>query len=104
MGIDRTRPPNDRQRRRLIATTTIRLFYEASTANRALDAVAAGFPRDELNLITHQECVDIPDAMSALAPRLVTVAGVSPIFVIGLVAAVLSGTAGEVAGGACYTS
>jgi hypothetical protein len=82
-----------------MAATAIRLFYEASTVSRALNAVAAvGIPWDELNLITHQERLDILEAMSGWAPRLVTVKGVGPILVIGPVAAALSRTAGEVAG------
>ena len=82
-----------------MATTAIRLFYEASTASRALNAIAAvGFPRGELNLITHQKRVDTPEAMSGWVPRLVTVPWVGPILVIGPLAAALSGTAGEVAG------
>jgi hypothetical protein len=82
-----------------MATTIIRLFKEASTAHRALDALAAaGFPRDELNLIAHQERVDTLEAMSSWAPRVVAVPGVGAMLVIGSVAAALSGTAGEVAG------
>jgi hypothetical protein len=82
-----------------MATIAIRLFYEASTASRALNAIAAvGFPLGELNLITHQKRVDTPEAMSGWVPRLVTVPGVGPILVIGPLAAALSGTAGEVAG------
>jgi hypothetical protein len=46
-----------------MATTAIRLSYEASTAIRALNAIAAvEFPRGELNLITHQKRVDTPEA------------------------------------------
>jgi hypothetical protein len=82
-----------------MATTAIRLFYEASTASRALNTIAAvGFPLGELNLITHQKRVDTTEAMSGWVPRLVTVPGVGPILVIGPLAAALSGTAGEVAG------
>jgi hypothetical protein len=82
-----------------MATTVIRLFDDASTARRALDALAdKGFPRDELNLITHQERVDTPEAMSGWAPHIVAVPGVGPILAVGPVAAALSGMAGEVAG------
>jgi hypothetical protein len=87
------------ERRRLMATTVIRLFEDASTARRALDALAdEGFPRDGLNLITHQERAGPPEAMSGWAPRVVAVPGVGPILAIGPVAAALSGVAGEVAG------
>jgi hypothetical protein len=99
VAIVRTSHPHDRQRRRLMATTVIRLFDEPSTAYRALDGLAAeGFPRGELNLIAHQERVDTSEAMSGWAPRLVAVPGVGPILAIGPVAAALSGTAGEVGG------
>lgn len=82
-----------------MTTTVIRLFDNASTARQALDALAdEGFPRDELNLITHQERVGTPEAMSGWAPRVVAVPGVGPILAIGPVAAALSGIAGEVAG------
>lgn len=82
-----------------MATTVIRLFDDASTARRALDALAdEGFPRDELNLITHRERVDTPEAMSGWAPHIVAVPGVGPILAVGPVAAALSGIAGEVAG------
>jgi hypothetical protein len=82
-----------------MATTVMRLFDEASTAHRALDALTAqGFPRDELNLIADQERVGTPEAMFGWAPRLVSVPGVGLILAIGPVAAALSGTAGEVAG------
>lgn len=82
-----------------MATTVIRLFEDASTARRALDALAdEGFPRDGLNLITHQERAGPPEAMSGWAPRVVAVPGVGPILAIGPVAAALSGVAGEVAG------
>jgi hypothetical protein len=82
-----------------MATTVIRIFEDASTARRALDALAdEGFPRDKLNLITHRERVGTPEAMSGWAPRLVAVPGVGPILAIGPVSSALSGTAGEVAG------
>lgn len=82
-----------------MATTVIRIFEGASEARQALDALAGeGFPRDELNLVTHQERVGTPEAMSGWAPRMVAVPGVGPILVIGPVASALSGTAGEVAG------
>jgi hypothetical protein len=82
-----------------MATTVIRLFNDASAARRALDALAdAGFPRAELNLITHQERAGTPEAMSGWAPRIVAVPGVGPILGIGPVASALSGIAGEVAG------
>jgi hypothetical protein len=82
-----------------MTTTVIRLFDEVSTAYQALDALAAqGFPRDELNLIANHERVDAPEVMAGWAPRLVAVPGVGPLLAIGLVAAALSGTAGEVAG------
>jgi hypothetical protein len=70
--------------------TAIRQFYEVSTVSRALNAVAAvGFPWDELNLITHQERVDMLEAMSGWAAGLVTAQGVSPILVIVPVATAL---------------
>ena len=82
-----------------MATTVIRLFDEPSTAHRALDVLAAeGFPRDEINLIAHQERAATPEAMSGWGPRIVAVPGVGPILAIGPVAAALSGTAGEVGG------
>jgi hypothetical protein len=82
-----------------MATTVIRLFDEPSTAHGALDILAAeGFPRGEINLIAHQERLDIPEAISGWAPRIVAVPGVGPILAIGPVAAALSGTAGEVGG------
>ena len=82
-----------------MAITIIQLFDEVSTAHRALDALAAaGFARDELNLVAHQERVDTLEAMSSWAPRVVAVPGVGAMLVIGSVAAALSGTAGEVAG------
>jgi hypothetical protein len=91
--------PNDRERRRLMATTVIRLFDAPSTAHRALDVlIAEGFPRSEINLIVHQESVGTPEATSGWVPRLVAVPGVGAILAIGPVAAALSGTAGEVGG------
>jgi hypothetical protein len=82
-----------------MATTVIRLFDEASTAGRALEALAAaGFPRDKLNLIAHHERVETPETLSGWASRLIAVPGVGPMLAIGPVAAALSGTAGEVAG------
>ncbi|HSF30604.1 MAG TPA: hypothetical protein VLK82_09065 [Candidatus Tectomicrobia bacterium] len=82
-----------------MATTIIRLFDEASTAHRALEALAAeGFPRDGLNLMAHQEHIDTSGAMAGWAPRLVAVPGVGAILAIGPVGAALSGMAGEVAG------
>lgn len=82
-----------------MATTVVQLFEDASMARRALDTLAdEGFPRDELNLITHQERVGTPEVMSGWAPRIVAVPGVGPILAIGPVAAALSGIAGEVAG------
>jgi hypothetical protein len=82
-----------------MATTIIRLFDQAPTAHRALEALAAeGFPRDGLNLMAHQEHVDTPEAMAGWAPRVVAVPGVGAILAIGPVGAALSGMAGEVAG------
>jgi hypothetical protein len=82
-----------------MATTIIRLFDEVSTAHRALEALAAaGFPRDGLNLMAHQEHIDAPEAMTGWAPRVVAVPGVGAILAIGPVGAALSGMAGEVAG------
>jgi hypothetical protein len=77
----------------------IRLFDAVSTAHRALEAFAAeGFPRDGLNLMVHQEHIDIPEAMAGWAPRVIAVPGVGAILAIGPVGAALSGMAGEVAG------
>ena len=82
-----------------MATTIIRLFDEASTAHRALEAlVAEGFPRDGLNLMAHQEHIDAPEAVAGWGPRVVAVPGVGAILAIGPVGAALSGMAGEVAG------
>jgi hypothetical protein len=82
-----------------MTTTVIRLFEEASIAHRALDALAAeGFPRDELNLIAHQEHVDTPEAIAGWVSHVVAVPGIGPLVAIGPIAAALSGMAGEVAG------
>jgi hypothetical protein len=82
-----------------MTTTVIRLFDEASTAHRALEALAAeGFPRDELNLIAHQEHVDTSEAMAGWVSRVVAVPGIGPLLAMGPIAAALSGMAGEVAG------
>jgi hypothetical protein len=81
-----------------MTTTVSRLFDVASTAHRALEALAAGgVPRDELNLIAHQERVDTPEAMAGWVSRVVAVPGVGPLLAIGPIAAALSGMAGEVA-------
>jgi hypothetical protein len=82
-----------------MATTIIRLFEEAATAYRALEALAAqGFPRDGLNLMAHQEHIETPEAMAGWAPRVIAVPGVGAILAIGPVGAALSGMTGEVAG------
>jgi hypothetical protein len=82
-----------------MATTIIRLFDEASPAQRALEALAAeGFPRDRLNLMAHQEHIDTPEGMAGWTPRVVAVPGVGAILAIGPIGAALSGMAGEVAG------
>jgi len=88
-----------RQRRSLMATTVIRLFEEAATVHRALEALTdEGFPRDELNLIAHHERGGTPEAMAGWAPRVVAVPGVGAILAIGPIGAALSAMAGEVAG------
>jgi hypothetical protein len=87
------------QGRNLMATTVIRLFEEAATAHRALEALTdEGFPRDELNLITLHERGGTPEAMAGWAPRVVAVPGVGAILAIGPIGAALSAMAGEVAG------
>ena len=71
------------------------MCIEISTECGAL--AAGGVPRDELNLIAHQERVDTPEAMAGWVSRVVAVPGVGPLLAIGPIAAALSGMAGEVA-------
>jgi hypothetical protein len=61
-----------------MAATVTRLFDELSTARRPLDALAAaGFQRDGVNLIAHQERIDTPEAIAGWTPRLVTIPGLA---------------------------